>query len=47
MRIAQLLGLAGVEVDTVEQEADGSWTAHVTTASGGPACCPDCGRLGG
>ena len=47
MRIARLLGLAGVEVDTVEQEADGSWTAHVTTAAGQAVRCPDCGRHAG
>ena len=47
MRIAQLLGLAGVEVDTVEQEADGSWTAHVTTAAGQLVHCPGCGRQAG
>lgn len=46
-RVAQLLGLAGVEVDTVEQEADGSWTAHVTTAPGQSACCPRCGQEAG
>lgn len=30
----------------MEREADGSWTAHVTTAAGQPACCPGCGRTG-
>jgi transposase len=47
MRIAQLLGLAGVEVDTVEREADGSWTAHVTTAPGQLVHCPNCGAQAG
>jgi len=42
-----LLGLVGVEADIVEQESDGSWTAHVTTAPGQPACCPDCGLPAG
>jgi hypothetical protein len=44
MRIAQLLGLRGVEADIVEHEADGSWTAHVTTAPGEAVCCPGCGQ---
>ena len=43
--LAQLLGLGGVEVDVVEREADGSWTAHVRTAPGRRACCPGCGRV--
>lgn len=42
--LAELLGLAGVEVDVVEREADGSWTVHVTTAPGQAACCPGCGQ---
>jgi hypothetical protein len=42
--MAQVLGLAGVEIDVVEREADGSWTAHVITAAGQPACCPGCGQ---
>jgi transposase len=42
--MAELLGLAGVEVDAVEREVDGSWTVHVVTAPGARACCPGCGR---
>ena len=42
--MAQVLGLDGVEIDVVEREADGSWTAHVITAAGQPACCPGCGQ---
>jgi transposase len=39
-----LLGLpAGVEVELVEREADGSFTVHVRTAVGVEACCPGCG----
>jgi transposase len=43
-RVAELLGLSGVEVDLVERESDGSWTAHVTSAGGRRACCPGCGQ---
>jgi len=42
--MAKLLGFAGVEVDTAEQEADGSWTLYVTTTPGRHACCTHCGR---
>jgi len=45
--VAELVGLAGVEVDVVERETDGSWTVHVTSAPGRQACCPGCGRAGG
>jgi hypothetical protein len=45
--LAELLGLAGVEVDVVEREADGSWTVHVSSAPGRQACCPGCGRAAG
>lgn len=44
---AELLGLAGVEVDLVEREPDGSWTVHVTTAAGQRVCCSGCGRTSG
>ena len=39
--------LAGVEVDAVEREADGSWSVHVVTAAGAVACCPGCGTASG
>jgi len=42
--LAGLLGLPGVEFDTVEREDDGSWTAHVTSVPGRRAGCPGCGR---
>ncbi len=43
-----LLGLpAGVEVELVEREADGSFTVHVRTAAGVAACCPRCGAPSG
>ncbi len=42
--LAELLGLEGVELDTVEREGDGSWTAHVTSAPGRQPCCPGCGQ---
>ena len=42
--LAQLLGLDGVEVDLIEREADGSWTVHVTTATGRRVCCSGCGH---
>ncbi len=43
-----LLGLpAGVEVELVEREADGSFTVHVRTAVGVEACCPGCGEPAG
>jgi transposase len=45
--LAQVLGLAGVDVDLVEQETDGSWTAYVTTAAGAVACCPTCEQPAG
>jgi transposase len=45
--LAELLGLKGVEVDVVEREGDGSWTVHVTTASGRQVCCPECGQAAG
>ena len=40
--LPELLGLAGLDIDVVEREADGTWTAHVTTAGGPNRCCPDC-----
>ena len=43
--VAELLGLSGVDVDLVEQEVDGSWTAHVTSAGGRRACCSGCGQV--
>jgi transposase len=42
--LTELLGLPGVELDTVEREDDGSWTAHVTSAPGRRPCCPGCGQ---
>ena len=44
---AELLGLAGVEIDLIEREADGSFTVHVTTAAGQQTCCPGCGQAPG
>lgn len=44
---AELLGLAGVRIEVVEREADGSWTVHVTSAPGSAPGCPDCGQPGG
>jgi hypothetical protein len=46
---AELLGLAGVEVDLVEREADGSWTVHVPTAerSAREVWCRGCGGIAG
>jgi hypothetical protein len=42
--LSGLLGLAGFEIDQVEQEADGSFSVHVSTA-GVLECCPDCGTV--
>jgi transposase len=45
---AEFLGLAGVQVETVEREADGSWTVHVVSAPGSVRCrCPGCGGVAG
>lgn len=43
-----LLGLpAGVEVELVERESDGSFTVHVVTTAEAGACCPGCGAASG
>ncbi|MEX5637027.1 hypothetical protein [Parafrankia sp. FMc2] len=41
--VAELCGLGGVEVVELEREADGRWSAHLVTAAGVAACCPECG----
>lgn len=41
--LAELLGLAGMDIDLAEREADGSWTVHVRTAAVQGACCPGLG----
>ncbi|WP_445548562.1 hypothetical protein [Frankia sp. CiP1_Cm_nod1] len=42
-----MLGLSGFEIEQVEQEADGSFSVHVSTAPGVAECCPDCGAPSG